>query len=95
MALAAGYADEFFSRLTGREPRIPVEGVKMSRHRMFVESGKAERELGLQPGAVEPALDAPFAGTASTATSAAAREQNRSRTRKLRDFLILYRGTYI
>ncbi len=57
VALAAGYADEFFSRLTGREPRIPVEGVKMSRHRMFVESDKAERELGYQPGAVEPALE--------------------------------------
>jgi len=57
VALAAGYADEFYSRLTGREPRIPVEGVKMSRHRMFVESDKAERELGYRPGAVEPALE--------------------------------------
>src|SRR5271156_2694642 len=33
VALVAGYADEFLSRLTGREPQIPVEGVKMSRHR--------------------------------------------------------------
>jgi dihydroflavonol-4-reductase len=57
VALAAGYADEFFSRLTGREPQIPVEGVKMSRHRMFVESDKAQKELGYQPGAVEPALE--------------------------------------
>jgi len=57
VALAAGYAEEFLSRLSGREPRIPVEGVKMSRHRMFVESGKAERELGFKPGAVEPALE--------------------------------------
>ncbi len=57
VALAAGYADEFFSRFTGREPRIPVEGVKMSRHRMFIESGKAERELDFQAGAVEPALE--------------------------------------
>jgi dihydroflavonol-4-reductase len=56
VALAAGYADEFISRLTGREPQIPVEGVKMSRHRMFVESDKAQRELGYQPGAVELAL---------------------------------------
>jgi dihydroflavonol-4-reductase len=56
-ALAAGYADEFFSRLTGREPRIPVDGVKMSRHRMFVESDKAQRELGYRPGPVEPALE--------------------------------------
>jgi len=56
VALAAGYADQLFSRITGREPRIPVEGVRMSRHRMFVASDKAERELGYRPGAVESAL---------------------------------------
>ncbi|MDE3109944.1 MAG: NAD-dependent dehydratase, partial [Acidobacteriota bacterium] len=56
VALAAGYADEWFSRLVGRDPRIPVEGVKMSRHRMFVSTGKAERELGYAPGSVEAAL---------------------------------------
>jgi dihydroflavonol-4-reductase len=57
VALAAGYADELFSRLMGREPQIPVEGVKMSRHRMFVASDKAERELGYRPGSVEAALE--------------------------------------
>jgi dihydroflavonol-4-reductase len=57
VALAAGYADEWFSRLTGREPQIPVDGVKMSRHRMFVASDKAERELGYKPGSVEAALE--------------------------------------
>jgi dihydroflavonol-4-reductase len=56
VALAAGYADEFFARLTGREPQIPVEGVKMSRHRMFIESDKAQCELGYNPSAIEPAL---------------------------------------
>jgi dihydroflavonol-4-reductase len=56
VALAAGYADEWFSRLVGRDPRIPVEGVKMSRHRMFVATGKAERELGYSPDPVEAAL---------------------------------------
>jgi dihydroflavonol-4-reductase len=56
IALAAGYANEFFSRFGGREPSIPVEGVKMSRHKMFVESDKAERELGYQPGSVDAAL---------------------------------------
>jgi dihydroflavonol-4-reductase len=56
VALAAGYADEFVARLMGREPRIPVEGVKMSKHRMFVESQKAEKELGYQPTSVEAAL---------------------------------------
>jgi dihydroflavonol-4-reductase len=57
IALAAGYADEFYSRLAGREPQIPVEGVKMSRHKMFVESDKAQRELGYKPGKVEAALE--------------------------------------
>jgi dihydroflavonol-4-reductase len=57
VALAAAYADQWISRLTSREPRIPVEGVKMSRHRMFVESDKAERELGYKPSSVEAALE--------------------------------------
>jgi len=57
VALAAGYADEWISRLAGREPQIPVEGVKMSRHRMFVASDKAERELGYQTSSVEAALE--------------------------------------
>jgi dihydroflavonol-4-reductase len=57
VALAAGYADELYSRMVGREPQIPVEGVKMSRHKMFVESDKAERELGYKPTPVEAALE--------------------------------------
>ncbi|HTV59148.1 MAG TPA: hopanoid-associated sugar epimerase [Verrucomicrobiae bacterium] len=57
VAMAAGYADHVFSRLAGREPQIPVEGVKMSRHRMFVSSDKAARELGYAPGPVEKALE--------------------------------------
>jgi dihydroflavonol-4-reductase len=57
VALAAGYADQWFSRLTGREPQIPLEGVKMSRHRMFVESDKAEKQLGYRPTSAEGALE--------------------------------------
>jgi dihydroflavonol-4-reductase len=57
VALAAGYADEFVSRIAGREPKIPVEGVKMSRHRMFVETGKAERELGYTHSSIPAALE--------------------------------------
>ena len=57
VALMAGYADEMFSRIMGREPQIPVEGVKMSRHKMFVESDKAQRELGYQPTKVEAAFE--------------------------------------
>jgi dihydroflavonol-4-reductase len=57
VALAAGYADQWLSRMMGREPQIPVEGVKMSRHRMFVDSSKAGRELGFRPGPVEAPLE--------------------------------------
>ncbi len=57
VALTAAYADEMLSRVIGREPQIPVEGVKMSRHKMFVESDKAERELGYRPTKVEAALE--------------------------------------
>jgi dihydroflavonol-4-reductase len=40
-----------------REPHIPVEGVRMARHRMFVDTGKAERELGFRAGPIAAALD--------------------------------------
>ena len=57
VALMAGYADEMYSRMAGREPQIPVEGVKMSRHKMFIESDKAARELGYKPGKIEVGLE--------------------------------------
>jgi dihydroflavonol-4-reductase len=57
LALAAAYGDAFVSRLLGREPRIPLEGVRMARHPMFVDSSKAECELGFRAGSVEAALD--------------------------------------
>jgi dihydroflavonol-4-reductase len=57
VALCAGVVDSWFSRLLGRAPRIPLEGVKMARHKMYVQSTKAERELGYHPGPVEPALE--------------------------------------
>jgi dihydroflavonol-4-reductase len=55
-ALAAGYGDAAISRLLGREPRIPLEGVRMARHSMFVDAGKARRELGFTAGPVSAAL---------------------------------------
>ncbi|HEY3129291.1 MAG TPA: hopanoid-associated sugar epimerase [Acidobacteriota bacterium] len=57
VALAAGYTDQVISRALGREPQIPLEGVRMARHRMFVDCSKAERELGFCPGPAEYALE--------------------------------------
>jgi dihydroflavonol-4-reductase len=44
--LPVAYASDTFARLTGRTPRITVEGVRMARKRMFFSSEKAARELG-------------------------------------------------
>lgn len=57
VALIAACADSVYSRLMGREPHIPVEGVRIARHKMFVDDSKARRELGYQPGNVEAALE--------------------------------------
>jgi dihydroflavonol-4-reductase len=57
VAYAAGWVDMGVSRLLNREPQIPLEGVRMARHKMFVDASKAERELGFAPGPIEAALD--------------------------------------
>ena len=45
-----------FCRLTGFEPRVPLESVKLSRHKMYFDSSKAVRELGMPQTPVEEAL---------------------------------------
>ena len=57
VAMAAGYVDAAISRMAGSEPRVPLDGVRMSRHSMFVSADKARRELGFAPGPVLTALD--------------------------------------
>ncbi len=57
VAMAAGFVENAFSRALGRVPQIPLEGVRMARHKMFVNGEKAVRELGYQPGPVEAALE--------------------------------------
>ncbi len=48
VALAAAYTDEFVrGKLLGREPRIPVAGVKAAGKRRFFDCSKARGELGL------------------------------------------------
>ena len=57
LALAAGYADAVLSRLIGREPQIPLEGVRMARHNMFVNTERARVELGFSPGSLRAAFE--------------------------------------
>lgn len=55
------HAAEGLARLTGREPFLTVDGLRMSRNRMFFSSAKAGRELGYRPrphaDALRAALD--------------------------------------
>jgi len=57
LALGVAYLETAFSRLLGREPQIPVEGVKIARHLMFVDATRAQRELGFKPGRVAAAFE--------------------------------------
>jgi dihydroflavonol-4-reductase len=52
--LPIAYLAEAYSKISGRSGRVTLEGVRMSRKRMFFSSAKAVRELGYQwrpPGA--------------------------------------------
>src|SRR5215475_2563071 len=57
LALGVAYANTAFSRLLGREPQIPIEGVKIAKHMMFVNTARAQKELGFQPGSVAAAFE--------------------------------------
>ena len=54
--LIAAYLNEGISSITGKEPLIPLAGVKMARKFMFFDSTRAKNELGLPQTSVESAL---------------------------------------
>ena len=57
LTIGAGYLDQFLEGgLLRREPRIPLEGVKVSRTPMYVSCSKAVAELGFPQSPVEAAL---------------------------------------
>jgi len=51
-------AAEAWARISGREPFVTVDGLKMSRWHMFFSSAKAERELGYRHRSAHEALKA-------------------------------------
>jgi dihydroflavonol-4-reductase len=55
-AYAAGIVSTVWARVTGLEPRVPIEGVRMARKKMWVRHDRAARELGYKPGPAESAL---------------------------------------
>jgi dihydroflavonol-4-reductase len=56
VAYCAGACSTAWAEVTGKPPRVPLEGVRMARKKMWVTHEKARRELGFEPGPAETAL---------------------------------------
>ncbi|MBT8441407.1 MAG: NAD-dependent epimerase/dehydratase family protein [Gammaproteobacteria bacterium] len=54
-ALGVAYLSEAWARLSGTVPQVTLDGVRMSRHKMFFSSARAHAELGYEP---RPAVEA-------------------------------------
>ncbi|HSB45438.1 MAG TPA: hopanoid-associated sugar epimerase [Nitrospira sp.] len=55
--LPLAYLNHWIANLTGRPPRIPLEGVKMAKYKMHYDCSKAISELGLPQTPPEVALE--------------------------------------
>lgn len=56
VAYAVGVASTAWARVSGREPRAPLDAVRMARKKMWVTQEKAVRELGYTAGPASEAL---------------------------------------
>ncbi len=56
VAWCAGACSTAWAGFTGTPPRVPMEGVRMARKKMWVTHEKARRELGFEPGPARTAL---------------------------------------
>jgi len=57
VAYLAGMVSTAWADLTGKEPRAPLDGVRMARKKMWVRHEKAARDLGYAPGSAAQALE--------------------------------------
>lgn len=55
--LAIAHMEAPVARWLGRDPRVPLDGVRMSKSFMFFDGSKAVRELGLPQSPIEPAFE--------------------------------------
>jgi dihydroflavonol-4-reductase len=56
VAYCAGVCSTAWASLTGKPPRVPLNGVRMGKKKMWVSHEKASRELGFSPGPAQTAL---------------------------------------
>jgi dihydroflavonol-4-reductase len=58
IVLPLAYLSEFWARIShGQEPMLTVDGVKLSRQRMYFSSNKARKQLGYQSRKAEKAIE--------------------------------------
>jgi dihydroflavonol-4-reductase len=56
VAYAAGVLSTLWARVSGSEPRVPLDGVRMARKKMWVKHDRAAQELGYSPSPADWAL---------------------------------------
>ena len=56
VAWCAGACSTAWAGVTGKPPRVPLNGVRMAKKKMWVTHEKARRELGFNPGPADRAL---------------------------------------
>ena len=56
VAWCAGAFSTGWAQVSGRPPRVPLDGVRMAKKKMWVTHEKARRELGFEPGPADTAL---------------------------------------
>jgi dihydroflavonol-4-reductase len=57
LAYAAGAMTTAWAGITGKEPRAPLDAVRMAKKKMWVSHDKAARELGYSPGPARGAIN--------------------------------------
>lgn len=58
LPLAVAWFDETILGRLGFEPKIPIEGVRMSREAMYYDASRARAELGFEPKPIDGAIGA-------------------------------------
>ena len=57
LAMAVAHASEAWARVSGREPQVTLDAVRMARKIMYFSSDKAQRELGYKPRSGQHAIE--------------------------------------
>jgi dihydroflavonol-4-reductase len=70
LALTVALVDEMRCRVTGGVPNVPLEGVRLSRERMYADSAPARLDLAYEPTPVREALERAVAWFRASVTPA-------------------------